>query len=64
MTTTNDYWTCHNAIAEQLIAAMIADGFENDEQTKQTANDFVNNAYVDDITDDEWLAEAAQRLGL
>ena len=43
---------------------MIADGFADDEQTRQTADDFVNNAYVDDISDEEWLAEAKQRLSL
>lgn len=58
------YWSRHNAIAEQLIAAMITDGFADDEETKKTANDFVNRAYVDDITDEEWLAEAKQRLSL
>lgn len=62
--TTNDYWTRHNAIVEKLLSRMDLDEFPSHDEARATANDTVNNAYVDDITDDEWLTEAGRRLGL
>ena len=62
MTTTNDYWIRHKMIVEQLLSCLDLDTFPSLDEVRATTNDFVNNSYVDDITNEEWLVEAEQRL--
>lgn len=67
MTSMYDYETRRDMITTHAWETWTKNGLGLDEddraQTTKSVQDAVNNAYIDDISDSDWLAATLKRLG-